>query len=47
MRVYTVWSILLTVALRGYPETLQQGRAFIKQPPCGNEMQDDRVVRAC
>ena len=34
-------------ALRGYPETLQQGRAFIKQPPCGNEMQDDRVVRAC
>jgi hypothetical protein len=34
------------VELRGYPETQQQRRAYIKQHPCGNERQDDRMERA-
>ncbi len=33
--------------LRGYPETLQQRRACIKQLPCGNEMQGNRFEKAC
>jgi hypothetical protein len=31
--------------LRGYPETHQQRHASIKQHPCGNERQDDRMER--
>jgi hypothetical protein len=31
---------------RGYPETQQQRHATIKQHPCGNERQDDRMGRA-
>ena len=31
---------------RGYPETLQQRRACIKQLPCGNEMQGNRFEKA-
>ncbi len=32
--------------VRGCPETQQQRRAYIKQHPCGNERQDDRMGRA-
>jgi len=34
------------VNVRGCPETQQQRRAYIKQHPCGNERQDDRMGRA-
>jgi len=40
------WVVPATVGLRGYPETQQQRRAYIKQHPCGNERQDDRMGRA-
>jgi hypothetical protein len=32
--------------VRGYPETHQQRHASLKQHPCGNERQDDRMGRA-
>ena len=31
--------------VRSYPETNQQRHAYIKQHPCGNERQDDRMER--
>ena len=33
--------------VRGYPETCQHCRAFVKPPSCGNEIQDDRMERVC
>ena len=33
-------------SLRGYPETFQRRRAYVKQHPCGNEKQGDRMERA-
>jgi len=33
--------------LRGYPETLQQRRACIKQLPRDNEMQGNHFEKAC
>ena len=38
---------LVVSPLRGYPETLQQRRACIKQLPCGNEMQGNHFEKAC
>jgi hypothetical protein len=35
------------VPVRGYPETFQQRRAYIKPPPCGNEMYDSFLERVC
>src|SRR4029450_7693753 len=34
---------LAPAPLRGYPETHQQRHASLKQHPCGNERQDDRM----
>jgi hypothetical protein len=34
-----------SLAVRGYPETHQQCHASIKQHPCGNEKQADRMER--
>jgi hypothetical protein len=40
---YLGWGL----ALRGYPETLQQRRACIKQLPRDNEMQGNHFEKAC
>jgi DNA-binding winged helix-turn-helix (wHTH) protein len=37
----------LTAGIRGYPETLQHCCASVKLPPCGHEIQGDRVERVC
>jgi len=31
--------------VRGYPDTHQQRPAYLKQPPCGKERQDDCIER--